>query len=170
MTATSKPFLELCAGELMSPEVVMISQEMSLQGAARLLSRAQVGGAPVVDAAGRCVGVLSSADFLHWVEGGQQTGNNPEKQCMCSAWQIVETEKLPECLVADVMTKDPVTMGTEVHIADLARTMVDAHIHRVIIVDRKQRPIGIVSSTDILAALTRADFHRNTHREEWAAE
>src|SRR5262249_25486312 len=99
MIGTTKPLLDLCAGDLMSPNVVMIPQEMSLQGAARLLSRSQVGGAPVVDEDGRCVGVLSSADYLHWVEGGQQGGKHSESQCMCSAWQIIETDKLPECLV-----------------------------------------------------------------------
>ena len=35
--------------------------------------------------------------------------------------------------------------------------MMDAHIHRVIVVETAtDRPIGIVSSTDILAALARA--------------
>jgi CBS domain-containing protein len=31
--------------------------------------------------------------------------------------------------------------------------MIDAHIHRVIVVDEEERPIGIVSNTDVLAAL-----------------
>ncbi len=35
--------------------------------------------------------------------------------------------------------------------------MIDAHIHRVIVVDKDERPIGIVSSTDILAAVAHAD-------------
>jgi predicted transcriptional regulator len=34
--------------------------------------------------------------------------------------------------------------------------MMDAHIHRVIVVDSENRPIGVVSSTDILAAVARA--------------
>jgi CBS-domain-containing membrane protein len=35
--------------------------------------------------------------------------------------------------------------------------MIDAHIHRIIVVDKKQRPIGIVSSTDLLAAMAYSD-------------
>jgi CBS domain-containing protein len=34
--------------------------------------------------------------------------------------------------------------------------MVDAHIHRVLVVVDESRPQGIVSSTDILAAVARA--------------
>ena len=51
------------------------------------------------------------------------------------------------------MTPDPVTVKPETSILALARMMVDAHIHRVIVVDKERRPIGIVSSTDLLAAL-----------------
>jgi CBS-domain-containing membrane protein len=34
--------------------------------------------------------------------------------------------------------------------------MVDAHSHRLIIVDEQRHPIGIVSTTDIMAAVARA--------------
>ena len=35
--------------------------------------------------------------------------------------------------------------------------MIDAHIHRVIVVDEDRIPVGVVSSTDILAALAYAE-------------
>lgn len=55
------------------------------------------------------------------------------------------------------MTHDPVLVGAMVKIGELARMMMDAHIHRIIVVDTAtDRPIGIVSSIDILAALARA--------------
>jgi len=38
-------------------------------------------------------------------------------------------------------------------IQELARMMLDAHIHRIIVADERGRPIGIISSTDILAAV-----------------
>lgn len=56
--------------DLMSRDPVRLSEQMPLREAARLLLRAGVGGAPVVDARGRCVGVLSAADVLRWVAGG----------------------------------------------------------------------------------------------------
>jgi CBS-domain-containing membrane protein len=37
--------------------------------------------------------------------------------------------------------------------SSLARRMLDASIHRVIVVDEDNHPIGIVSSTDIMAAV-----------------
>ena len=64
MSAANRSLLSLCASDIMSRNILMIRREMSLQGAARLLSRAGVSGAPVVDDQGRCVGVLSATDFI----------------------------------------------------------------------------------------------------------
>ena len=63
MTATDRPLHELCAGDLMSRELVLIPDDISLQDAARRLVRNQVSGAPVVDCCGKLVGVISSSIF-----------------------------------------------------------------------------------------------------------
>jgi CBS domain-containing protein len=156
VAATSKPLLALSAGDLMSQQVLMIPEEMSIEGAARLLSRAQVTGAPVVDTAGRCIGVVSATDFIRWVERGKQ-GARPAEECMCAAWQILEEQKFPADNVRTIMTCDPVTAGPGTRIGALAQMMLDAHIHRVIVVDKNGRPVGVVSSTDVLAAVAQAD-------------
>jgi CBS-domain-containing membrane protein len=70
MVTTAKALLELTAEEVMSRDVVTVPRTMPLRDAARLLRRADVSGAPVVDERGRCVGVLTAADFLRWAEDG----------------------------------------------------------------------------------------------------
>jgi CBS domain-containing protein len=162
---TNQPLLSLIAADLMSPATVLVPEDMSLQGAARLLSHARVSGAPVVNADGRCVGVLSTTDFLHWAERGKRAAV-PAQECVCCAWQIVDADELPEEAVRDHMTADPVTAAASVSVGELARTMLDAHIHRVIVVDRERRPTGVVSSTDILAAVAEADAVRRSLRDE----
>lgn len=159
MTHFTKPLLTLTATDIMSPDVVMIPREMSMQGAARILARAGVTGAPVVDADGYCIGVLSATDFMHCVGKDQQAGQHQEYvQPICSAWQIPEDSIDPTFCVEDFATKDPVLVPPGTHIGELARIMLDAHIHRVIVIDNiSQRPIGIVSSFDVLAAVARAD-------------
>jgi len=143
--------------------MVMIPEHMTLPCAARLLSRAQVSGAPVVDEAGRCVGVLSSIDFLHWVETGKAHNLEDPRATYSRAWQIVDPEALPDNEVRAHMTADPITVGPNTHIGELARMMLDAHIHRVIVVGSQGQPIGIISSTDLLAALAHADEVRRLH-------
>jgi CBS domain-containing protein len=155
MIQATKSLLSLTAADIMSNHVVMIPREMSLQGAARMLNRAGVSGAPVVDGRGRCIGVLSTTDFMRWVEKGRKNGLSHEP--MCSAWQIPEAIE-PSCQVEEFMTRDPVLVAPGTRIGELARMMMDARIHRVIVVESAtERPIGIVSSMDILAALARAN-------------
>lgn len=170
MIATMKPLLNLCAADIMSDQVVMIPRHMSLQGAARMLARANVTGAPVVDEAGRCIGVLSATDFMYWVkEEHAAQPVHPAKEAMCLPWQIPDGAQHNGC-VESSMTKDPVLVTASVKIGELARMMMDAHIHRIIVVDRiSERPIGIVSSMDILSALARADAqHTDEGRSPFA--
>src|SRR5688572_1984458 len=68
MTTTVEPTLARTAGDVMSREVVTIPRRMPMRDAAGILRRARISGAPVVDEQGRCVGVLSASDFLHWAD------------------------------------------------------------------------------------------------------
>lgn len=158
MKARIKPFFHQTAADLMSPVVISVPRDMSLQGAAHLLAQNHISGAPVVDEAGRCIGVISSSDFVQLVEHGACAKAAPRETdpCFCSDWQV-EGREVEACLhVHDVMTPDLVTTGPSTPIGRLASMMMDAHIHRVIIVDHAGRPLGIVSATDILAAIARA--------------
>jgi CBS domain-containing protein len=154
MLATRESLLTTIAADLMSREMVLIPKQMSMRGAARLLSQAKISGAPVIDDDGHCIGVISTTDFVRYTEknGHYKTASCPT----VNSWQIVEPGASVEECVADQMTKDPVTAKPFTSICDLARRMMDAHIHRVIVVDEENRPIGVVSSTDILAAVVRA--------------
>lgn len=194
--------MTLQAADLMSRDVVTIPQDMSLRAAAHLLFQNQISGAPVVDADGRCIGVLSAADFVRWAEeGGHGAEDVPLPACphqvkgrllteeeavICTLaegccplqemrpttsgrhttvcrqpygvltdWQQA-AESLPVSVVRRYMTADVVTIGPQTPLPELARMMIDAHIHRVIVVDEGRKPIGIVSSTDLLAAMAYA--------------
>ncbi len=162
MITAPKPLAAWTAESLMSREVKTIPQTMSLREAAGLLLREQISGAPVVDEQGRCIGMLSSSDFVRWAEQGSQKVHCHSHPCFCSDWQVVDLEFLPSDEVRWYMTADPVTVTPSVSITVLARQMLDAHIHRVVVVDWERRPIGIVSSTDILAAVASATAEPST--------
>lgn len=158
MPTLTRPLADLTAGDLMSRDVVTIPHRMSLCAAAHLLNHARISGAPVVDEQGRCVGVLTASDLMKWVEKGERAAPRPvpPPSCMCTDWQVSELSALPADEVSRHMTTDLVTVLPSAHVAELARVMIDAHIHRVLITDRHGRPAGVVTSTDILAAVARS--------------
>lgn len=158
MITMMKSLLERRASDLMSQEVLTIPSHLSLRAAAHELARAGISGAPVTDDDGRCIGVLSATDMVHRLDRGEQGIRMPNSDwCVCSDWQIIDPDVLPPESVLGYMTKDVVTAAPEDRLGDLARRMIDAHIHRIIITDAQRRPVGIVSSTDILAAVAEED-------------
>jgi len=130
---------------------------MSLRGAAHLLAQSAISGAPVIDAMGRCIGVISTTDFVFWAEKGKPTQRaNVDYSCAHCSWQVIDPQGVSEESVSQYMTTQVVTISPETSIGQMARMMTDAHIHRLIVVDCESRPVGIVSSTDIVAAVARA--------------
>jgi CBS domain-containing protein len=157
MPATNRPLLALTAADLMTAPVLTIPHQTSLREAARLLSRSAISGAPVVDAEGRCLGVLSSSDFITWAK----TRGEPEEQgerisFLSPLGDVIDINDAAESQVHRYMTAQPVTVTPTTPIGELSQKMVDAHIHRVLVVVEGGRPCGTVTSTDVLAAVARA--------------
>jgi len=168
-----KPLLEMTAADLMSRDLITISRHMTLHGAAHRLSQSHVSGAPVVDDDGRCVGVLSATDLVRWLDVGcpQPGRSGCQKGEYHSPWQMPEAEVLPDDEVSCHMTTDVVTASDKAGIGDLARLMVDAQIHRIVILDSNGRPAGLVTGTDILAAVAdydRQERERNLYKDNGA--
>jgi CBS domain-containing protein len=158
MQATTKKLLALTAGDLMTTPVMTIPQETSLREAARLLSGCHISGAPVVDADGRCLGVLSSSDFVTWAgDGGETSGGERSVTCFLAPWgELIDVEEAPDAEIRRYMTARLITVTPMTPIGELAQTMAEAHIHRVLVVVDHDSPRGIVTSTDILAAVAQA--------------
>jgi CBS domain-containing protein len=140
-----------------------------LAQAAGLLLREQMSGAPVVDEQGVCVGVLSAND----VAGAEEKVTLArQKEAQSSLWnsQLALPASVYESRLAAIrdkvapagnqpverfMTSDVVSVTPDTPLRNVIRNMVDAHIHRVVVLDRERRLQGIISTMDVLAALLR---------------
>src|SRR5690606_5815905 len=135
--------------DLMTTEVVSVSESTSLKEAAQLMASHGVSGLPVVSE-GKVVGVVSEADFV-------------ERSSTRSRASLVELlfsrgERRREAdTVGEVMTRDVVTIGPDTNHADAARLMRRKRVKRLPVVDDDGRLIGIVSRADILGVFTRPD-------------
>jgi CBS-domain-containing membrane protein len=160
-----KPLFAMTAEEMMSKDMVTVPRRMSLRAAAHLLNEVRISGAPVVDEEGRCVGMLTTSDLSKWVERGECASKrlHDAPACMCTDWQVPDFSALPADEVARHMTTDLVTALPQASITELARMMLDADIHRILITDKQGRPVGIVTSTDILAAVAHAEGRSGPH-------
>jgi len=150
MQAAATRCWDLTAADLMTASVLTIPQNTPLREAAQLLSGRNISGAPVVDPAGTCVGVLSSSDFVRWA------GKEGEQVSFIAPWgEVIDVEGDPDNEIRHYMTAKLVTVSRATPFWKLAQKMVDSHIHRLLVVDDQNRFVGIVSSTDVLAAVAR---------------
>lgn len=121
-------------GNLMTIDPVVIRADAQASDAERLLKTYRVSGLPVVsdDAT---VGVISQTDLVFARSSGMIDSN----------WERV--------LVRHLMTTPAVTVRTGTSLARAAQLMVTRHIHRLVVVDDEDAPIGVVSSLDLLRVL-----------------
>jgi CBS domain-containing protein len=173
MTPPTQRILDITACDLMTHPVLTIPRKMPLREAACLLLRDRHGGAPVVDEQGRCVGVLSSTDFMRIASQREDAAptqieepHPAQPNGFSTDWQVVDVDKLPAEEVRRYMMADPVTVLPGASIRMLARMIRDAHMHRVIVVDGEHRPMGIVTARDIMDALADAEDCSGPGREQ----
>jgi CBS domain-containing protein len=77
--------------------------------------------------------------------------------CFLAPWgELINIDDAPENEIRCYMTAPVIAVGPGTSIGELAQKMVDAHIHRVLVVVEQDRPRGIVTSMDILAAVAQA--------------
>jgi CBS domain-containing protein len=189
---------ELTAGDVMNAPVEVIAQDMPLRQAARVLARSRTNCVPVVDARGRCVGVVSAGDRHRWPQVDRPDARDPpaprcpyqvkgrlltgEEAVICTLaeggcplqavrpltggrhaavclWPDgVFTDWQPEAgptpqTASDYMTADVVTVPPQMPLPELVRTLLGAPNQRAIVADGDGRPLGVVTTTDVLAAM-----------------
>ena len=136
---------------VMSTHVVTISPETTLKDAAARLVRYGVSGLPVVDDAGRLVGVLSEADIL-----AKEAGSSPRDGLL--SWLIGESPRpvLEARAVADAMTSPALTIGPERTAREAAARMLAEGVNRLPVIEGDTL-VGIVSRADLVRAFARSD-------------
>jgi CBS domain-containing protein len=159
------------ASDIMVRRVVTLSPHDTMAHAAEVFLREQISGAPVVTQNGICVGVCSANDLVHAEE---VVLRERAKVAESSLWNTslalpvaVYEQKLAEVRdkiapaaeqpVERFMTTNLVSVRETEPVLKVVTAMVEAHIHRVVVVDASNRLLGIVSTTDILAALLKPE-------------
>ncbi len=136
----------------MACEVVTVTANSTMSEAADVLSERCVTGAPVVDQQGRCIGVLSGTDYVHSraaeLDHIETTGDQAIHTCP-SRYQTAEEI---HDLVRRHMTQAVQTVDNNCSLIDAARCMCDKHVHRLIVIDENDTPIGILTSLDLVSA------------------
>jgi CBS domain-containing protein len=146
MPKTTKP--APTAKSVMKRKVITVKENLLASELARLFEAKRISGAPVVDGAGRLVGVVSKSDLVrHECEGADLYKDSDEP--LPKGFHVENPDRTT---VADIMTPAVIEATEDAPAAELARLMRTRHIHRVFIT-RDKRLKGIVTTLDLLKLL-----------------
>src|ERR1700691_1857712 len=133
----------------MTRRVVTITPETTLLAAAKLMLEHRVGGLPVLDAAGRIIGVFSESDLLR--EEGEE--GSPWLDIMVGQDEKPAASlQLDRRKVADIMTRQLVTIAPDASIAEACRLLHDHRLRRLPVVE-SDKVVGMIARADLVRAV-----------------
>jgi len=139
--------MPLLARDLMEPNVLTIPADLPFRDVQHLLVQAGCYGAPVVDARGTVVGVVSAMDLLRAADQAYDDDLDPGEQDVPDAQAITAFE---------LATPEPVWVAPDTSAEQVAQLMREHGIHRVL-VGTDGKLLGVVSTLDLLRVVARPE-------------
>lgn len=121
--------------DIMTDDVFTLSAQAPIEDAAWALAQRSISGAPVRDAKGRLVGTLTRADLI-----------DPER--------ATRREGL---VTKDVMSSRVLIAQADQPAMEAVRLMMREELQQIVVIDRQDQVVGIVTPMDIMKALVRGE-------------
>jgi CBS domain-containing protein len=146
--------------DVMTFHAVFVSPGDTVTHALEVMNDNRVASLPVVDDANRCLGMLSASDILTLAE---ERGADIERM---SITEGIERELLLEhfgnvdfsdTLVDDLMTPLPFDVAPEASLVEAAKRMIESDVHHLVVTERRDQFLGILSSMDIVRAVAESE-------------
>jgi CBS domain-containing protein len=145
------------ARDVMVSPVITIGEDETVRDAAKLLIENRISAVPVVDNAGKLVGIVSEADLMRRPEAGTDRPSSSWLTFLLGDRTIAtEYVKSRATKVKDVMTRDVKTAAPETPLHEIADVFEENHIKRVPIVSESGDLVGIISRANIIQAVASA--------------
>jgi len=142
--------------DIMTTDLITVTPDMDIAGAAKILLDNRINGAPVVDDSGRLVGILCQSDLI------TQQKKLPiptlftflDGLIRLTSMKQLEKQvgKIAALTVSEAMTPKPVTVQPDTGLETVAALMVDSNFHTLPVVEDSEL-VGIIGKVDVLRTL-----------------
>lgn len=157
----------------MQRDIITVTVETPILDVYQLFVEEEIHGAPVVDSDGVVRGVISALDLLRAVREAREPGAGmtassyfrDELPFTSPRWLDVpeDLQNQAQTLTAeDVMTREVVMVRPDAPIDEVARTMLDQHVHRVL-VGAGGALDGLITTFDLLQFVRASDTAELSH-------
>jgi CBS domain-containing membrane protein len=158
--AYRRRFGAITCADIMSRDVVSVEYGTSLEDAWALLLKHRIKALPVINSARRLVGIVTQTDFMRQANLQVYTGFEQKLKQFIQRTTTTHSDK-PE-VVGQIMTSAVQSAVTDAHIVELVQPLSDSGIHHIPIVDDQRRLVGMVTQSDMVAALYRGNANLTT--------
>lgn len=134
--------------DLMTPDPITVTRRTAIKEALTILAERGVSALPVVDGSGRLRGIVSEADLI-----AQAVVRDPRAHESAVMVQPLE----PPHAVDDVCTRSVMTVRSNDDVATAVDLMTSIGAKSLPVVDDDHHLVGILSRSDVVAALARSD-------------
>jgi CBS domain-containing protein len=131
--------------DVMKAPAVTVRGDASIAEAARLMVARGLKRLPVVGAAGELEGVIGRVDLLKTMA----SVHLPHEPAVHHGREVT-----PPHRIADVMSRDVPTVGADAGIDEVIDLVVGSAAERVVVVDDRRSPVGIITDTDLVQRLS----------------
>jgi predicted transcriptional regulator len=146
----------LKAQDIMSREVITVNENATVRELATLLLSRNISGAPVVDADGKVIGVVTESDLIFQ----NKKVHLPTAVAILDAFLFLERpekmekelKKIAGSKVGDICSHDLVSVGPETDLEELATLMAEKKIHTLPVLEDGQL-VGVIGKSDIIRTI-----------------
>jgi CBS domain-containing protein len=144
--------------EYMDADPTTVRPETSAEGVAKLLGERELHGVPVVNEAGRCVGIVTENDLVLTDEEGDL--HIPHYIELFGGLVFLESvrgferrlRKATAATAADLMTADPTTIGPDADVHEAGHVISQSGHNHLPVVEHGQL-VGVITRADVLRGL-----------------
>ncbi len=138
--------------DVMTARVVAVHEDATFKEMADMLGTCRISAFPVIDSAGKVLGLVSEADLLARLarqdgHGGWLDGLTHPR----------DHDKPDAVIASELMTSPAVTIGPDQLVREAAKLMYDRRVKRLPVINAIGRLIGIISRSDVLSVYRRTD-------------
>lgn len=144
------------ARDIMTTTVITVTPETTVYELAKILATNSIGGAPVVDASGELLGVVTESDLIDQkkkihiptvvtILDSVIYLENPDKM-------EKEIKKIAGSTVEDIYSADPLTVEEQTPLDEIATIMAEKNVHTLPVL-REGVLVGIIGKKDIIKTL-----------------
>jgi len=145
------------AGELMTPNPLSLRGDATLHEAVAFLVDRNISGAPVIDEAGRPIGVLTQTDILIHDREEVEHVAPPEVEYGTPLprewWDEFQVERVNPTPVREFMTPAVFCVAMDTPAWTVVEQMRDLCVHRLFVTDENGVLVGVITSMDVVRHL-----------------